>query len=160
MKSYWIWIAMGAAALLVYYWFWIRPQRLTAPVDGSIETNAEGTLILSKMDTPLAGWNSMQAQLISIPNAGVPIKLATLQRGQKLHIRLLNNVAGDNGALGTMVRFASERSTLEITKQFVGQSGYSLFQADGLIEIQWVGEVYCSGSTGNSIVPIISYGYE
>ena len=102
----------------------------------------------------------MQAQLIKVPNAGVAIKLATLQRGQKLHIRLLNNVAADNGALGTFVRFASDRATLEIDKQFVGQSGYSLFQADGLIEIQWIGEVYCFGSNGNSVVPIISYGYE
>lgn len=54
MKSYWTWIGI-AAAVLLYYWFWIRPQRLTAPALGSIGTNAEGTLVLFKPDTPLAG---------------------------------------------------------------------------------------------------------
>ena len=55
MKSYWTWIAIAAAVLLIYYCFWICPQRPIAPAGGSIETNAEGTLVLSKLDTPLAG---------------------------------------------------------------------------------------------------------
>lgn len=102
----------------------------------------------------------MQAQNIPVPNVAPAIKLGTIRQGQKMHVRLLNNVGGDNTGTGTMVRLASDRGTLEIPKQFMGHSGYPLFFNDGFIEVQWQGEVYALGSSGNSIVPSIAFGFE
>jgi hypothetical protein len=98
--------------------------------------------------------------VIQVPNVDPPLKVATVKRGQKLHMRLFNNVATDNGNLGTIVRYSRERTDLMDPTPFLPQAGHRLLQADGMIELNWEGDVWVEGTTGNTVQPQLSFGVE
>jgi hypothetical protein len=99
----------------------------------------------------------MSMVIVQAPNSAPALKVATLNVTQKLHLRLLNSVSTDNSNLGTIVRFGKSRDVLDLpVAPSMPQNGHRLLQSDGMIEMQWDGDVYLEGTTGNTVLPQVA----
>ena len=86
---------------------------------------------------------------ITIPNTSPAARVGTALQSSKLAIQVLS-------AAGVFVRLAKSRDELSDALPFNGFAGYLFDSTVGVVELQWIGEVWLQGVPTNGSLPIVT----
>lgn len=93
--------------------------------------------------------------LVIVGNVAPAQKLGYATPGQKIHMRVLN------GAGAILLRFAQSRELLDSPSPFFPDTqGYIITSLDGLVEVQWEGDIYAEGVVANAAPVQLQFGIE
>jgi hypothetical protein len=87
--------------------------------------------------------------LHTIPNTKPAYRLGSAKAGQKIHLLITT--------VGVTVRFAADRNTLELDTPFGGSQGLQFTSTNGVIEMQWSGEIWALGIAANAVSPVVDF---
>jgi hypothetical protein len=85
----------------------------------------------------------------TIPNTAPAQRVGTAIQSSKLSIQVLS-------AAGVFVRLGKSRDELDNPLPFSGPSGYQFDSTAGVVELQWIGEVWLEGNPTNAAVPVVT----
>jgi hypothetical protein len=86
---------------------------------------------------------------ITIPNVAPAARVGTALQSSKLDVQVLSPA-------GVFVRIGHSRDELDNPLPFAGEAGFSLDSTSGLVEIQWLGEVWMEGLASNASQPLVT----
>lgn len=87
---------------------------------------------------------------IAIANSSPAQKIGTVPPGGKLHLQVLT--------ASVTVRIAADRDSLDTPYPLSGAQGFPFDSTYGIVELQWLGEVWAEGIAANGAVqPVIEF---
>lgn len=86
---------------------------------------------------------------ITIPNVAPAARVGTALQSSKLDVQVLS-------AAGVFVRIGHSRDELDNPLPFAGATGFQLDSTSGLVELQWLGEVWMEGLPSNASQPVVT----
>jgi hypothetical protein len=86
---------------------------------------------------------------ITVPNVAPAARVGTAIVASKLDVQVLS-------AAGVFVRIGHSRDELDNPLPFGGATGFSIDSTSGLVELQWLGEVWMEGLASNAAQPVVA----